>query len=71
MPFPFSFHLHIERVRAKRERARRVSRGKEVRQGFWLACAEERKSGKVFGWRPAVVAARVSSRFSQVAAGTK
>ncbi|KAF5775546.1 hypothetical protein HanXRQr2_Chr13g0613251 [Helianthus annuus] len=63
----------IERVRAKRERerGRRVSRGKEVRQGFWLATAEERKSGKVFGWRPAVVAARVSSRFSQVAAGTK
>ncbi|KAF5781028.1 hypothetical protein HanRHA438_Chr11g0491881 [Helianthus annuus] len=39
MPFPFSFHLHIERVRAKRERGVGES-------------LEERKSSKVFGWRP-------------------
>ncbi|MFS8018310.1 hypothetical protein Hanom_Chr15g01390561 [Helianthus anomalus] len=41
MPFPFSFHLHIERVRARRERERGAGES-----------LEERKSGKVFGWRP-------------------
>ncbi|MFS8031822.1 hypothetical protein Hanom_Chr17g01550451 [Helianthus anomalus] len=38
MPFPFSFHLHIEGVRAIRERGAGES-------------LEERKFGKVFGWR--------------------